>query len=359
MTKIATVPFLLGILSIATVGSPEEPRAGAKGTGAPSEAVPGIHYRFEKVADGVFCAIPDGTPYFVSNSVVIVGPESVLVVDTGAGPAEARVLQEGIKTLTDRPVAYLVLTHFHFDHASGNAAFPGALILGHEATRGLLAERAIEGRTVAGYLTGLPAQITRARAEADAEASAEKRAELTRRVASIEAYRTELSALVPLPPQVTFRDELTLWLGQREIRLVHPGRGHTAGDVIVYLPQERIVCSGDFFNGYIGYMGDAYVDEWADSLARLAALDFETVIPGHGAPFKGKDAIALVQACLRDLFAQAAELKRQGVAASLAATRIDLRAHSARFPRLAQVGFDPAAVKRIYEVIDERASLAR
>jgi glyoxylase-like metal-dependent hydrolase (beta-lactamase superfamily II) len=101
-------------------------------------------------------------------------------------------------------------------------------------------------------------------------------------------------------------------------------------------------------------MGDAYVDEWADSLDRLARLDFETVIPGHGAPFTGKARIALVQACLRDLWRQVVDLRRAGLPADEAAARVDLRAHAADFPPLAQTGFSPAAVRRIYEVLDER-----
>jgi cyclase len=143
-------------------------------------------------------------------------------------------------------------------------------------------------------------------------------------------------------------------LGHREVQLLFLGRGHTAGDVVVFLPKERVLCSGDFFNGYIGYMGDAYVDEWADSLDRLARLDFETVVPGHGTPFKGKEKIAPVQACLRDLWRQAADLRRAGVPADEAAPRVDLRAHAAHFPPLAEPGFNPVAVRRIYEVLDER-----
>ena len=91
-----------------------------------------------------------------------------------------------------------------------------------------------------------------------------------------------------MPPALTFGGSLTLWLGNREVRLVHLGRAHTAGDVVVYLPKERIIGTGDLFNGYIGYMGDAYVDEWAETLGRLAELDFETVVPGHGTRSRGK-----------------------------------------------------------------------
>jgi cyclase len=325
---------------------------------AAAPLVPGLSYRFEKVADGVFCAIASGVPYYVANSAVIVGDDGVLVVDTGAGPNEARVLRDAIRTITDRPVRYVVDTHFHFDHALGNWAFPEAAIIGHEATRALLGPDAPSGKTVAAYLAGLPAQIENARAEAEKEASPEKRAEAMRRADALRAYQEELARLIPTAPQLTFRETLTLWLGSREVRLLHLGRGHTAGDVVVFLPQQRVACTGDLFNGYIGYMGDAYVDEWADTLDRLATLDFETVIPGHGVPFKGKDAIVPVQACLRDLWHQAEALKRSGVAADEAAGRIDLRARAGRFPRLAQLGFDPVAVRRIYEVIDSRAAAA-
>jgi cyclase len=345
--------LVLCLTSSATSG---ERRPDSAGVPAQAESAPGLRYRFEKVVEGVFCAVPSGTAYYVSNSVVIVGDDGVLLVDSGAGPNEARVLRKGIRTLTDRPVQYVVDTHFHFDHAFGHQAFPEALVIGHEATRELLGPDALRGPTVAGYLASLPGQIDSARDEAAQEPEPAKRAELEGRVKSLTAYQRELSGLVPTAPRLTFSDHLTIWLGQREVRLLHPGRGHTAGDVLVYLPRERLVCTGDLFNGYLGYMGDAYVDEWARSLDRLAALDFEAVIAGHGEPFKGKEAVGPVQACLRDLWRQAEQQKKAGVSAEQAATRIDLRAHASRFPRLSQVGFEPVAVRRIYQVLDERAS---
>ncbi len=342
-------------LLVAAAAALADGRSAAAGGGSPSpEDVPGLRYRFEKAADGVFCAIPSGTPYVVSNSVVVVGRDGILLVDPGTSPGQAKVLREAIRGLGVQPVRYVVDTHFHFDHAFGNAAFAEALIVGHRATRELLGPDALAGRTVAGNLSGLPARIEKSLKDAAEEADPAKRSELERQAASLSAYRRELLALAPVPPQLTFEDRMTLWLGGREIRLLHPGRAHTAGDVLVYLPQERVLASGDFFNGYVGYLGDAYVDEWADSLERLAALDFETVVPGHGAPFKGKERIAPVQGCLRDLWRQAEMLRRTGTPAEVAAARIDLRAHAASFPRFAQVGIEPLAVQRIYQVIDGR-----
>ncbi len=320
--------------------------------------VPGLHYQLEPVAEGVFCATASGVPYYISNSVVIVGKDAVAVVDSGAGPNEARVLLAAIRELTALPIRYVIDTHFHFDHAFGNEAFAGALVVGQEATRALLDPAAPRGRTLAENLLGMPAKAQGLRQEAARETDPVKRADLARRAEAQALYREELEALRPVPPTLTFRESLTLWRGGREIRLLHLGRGHTAGDLVVFLPRERVVCTGDLFNGYIGYMGDAYVDEWPDTLERLAALDFDTVIPGHGAPFRGKQAIAPVQACLRDLWRQAEALKRAGVTAEEAAARIDLRAHASRFPRFSAVGFEPSALRRIYERIDERSAAA-
>jgi glyoxylase-like metal-dependent hydrolase (beta-lactamase superfamily II) len=253
-------------------------------------------------------------------------------------------------------VRYVIDTHFHFDHAFGNEAFGGAILIAHDATRAQLGPDALRGRTVASFAAGMPAQAAGARADALKETDPVKREDLLRRAASVEAYHRELETMRAISPALTFGDSLTLWLGNREVRLVHLGRGHTAGDIVVYLPKERIAGTGDLFNGYIGYMGDAYVDEWAETLGRLANLDFETVVPGHGNPFRGKDAIAPVQACLRDIWRQAQDLKREGASPEEAARRVDLRAHAARFPQFAKVGFDVTAIRRIYEVIDGRTA---
>jgi len=316
--------------------------------------VPGLAYRLDKVADGVYCATASGVSYYISNAIVIVGEDGVAVVDPGAGPAEARVLRAAIRSVTALPVRYVIDTHFHFDHALGNEAFEGAIVVGHDATRALLGPDALQGRTVASFAAGIPSQVAKAREDARTEGDPEKRQDLFRRAASLEAYGQELATMRAVPPTLTFSERLTLWLGSREIRLVHLGRAHTAGDLVVYLPKERIAGTGDMYNGYLGFMGDAYVDEWAETLERLAQLDFGTVIPGHGSPFQGKAAIAPVQACLRDLYRQTAALKREGVTPEQAAQRVDLRAHAGQFPRLAQVGFELTAVRRIYEVLDQR-----
>ena len=320
--------------------------------------VPGLGFDFTEVAPGVHVAIARGVPYYVANSVLIAGDEGVLLVDSSAGPGEARVLRAAIRTVTTQPVRYIVDTHFHFDHALGHTAFPEAVTIGHVATRAGL-ELGPRQPTLASNARGMPVRAAELRAQAAAETNPEKRAALLADAASVSAYGKELAALVPMASHLTFTDQLTLWLGSREVRILHLGRGHTAGDTVVFLPAERVICTGDLFNGYLGYMGDAYVDEWAATLERLAQLGFRTVVPGHGTPFEGKDRIAPVQACLRGLWTQAERFKREGLPAAEAAARVDLRAHASHFPQLAAIGFGQQAVERIYAVIDERAATGR
>ena len=116
-------------------------------------------------------------------------------------------------------------------------------------------------------------------------------------------------------------------------------------------------CTGDLFNGYIGYMGDAYVDEWAATLGRLAELDFRVVIAGHGAPFERKGGHPTRSSLHAGPLASGREVQgRRPLGRSR--SRVDLTAHASRFPQLATSGFAPLAVERIYAVIDERSAEA-
>ena len=119
------------------------------------------------------------------------------------------------------------------------------------------------------------------------------------------------------------------------------------------LPRERIVATGDLMESVLSYMGDSYPEDWIATLEKLKALDFDTVLPGHGVPFKGKALITAFQAYLRDLIAQTNALKQQGLSADNAALKVDLTKHAAMFPQIRAVGVDPAVTRRIYRVAQE------
>jgi glyoxylase-like metal-dependent hydrolase (beta-lactamase superfamily II) len=160
--------------------------------------------------------------------------------------------------------------------------------------------------------------------------------------------------LKPTPPNVTLRTNMTLYRGDREIQLRFLGRAHTAGDVVVFLPKERIVITGDMLTSALSNMSDAFVNEWVTTLDELKKLDFATVLPGHGEAFTDRAKIVYFQAYLRDVWTEVSRLKQQGVSAEEAAKRADLTKHKEHFPTINSPGVPLIAVTRIYELLDSK-----
>ena len=165
----------------------------------------------------------------------------------------------------------------------------------------------------------------------------------------------ELKEIKPTPPGTTYSTTKVLNLGGREVRLLFLGRGHTNGDTVVFLPNEKIVCTGDLMESQLAYMGDAQFDEWISTLDALKKLDFATDLPGHGAPFQDKDLITAYQKYLRDLTTQVAALRKQGRSAEMAAQEVDLTAYARYFPQIQGRGADLRGVRRMYAWMDEKA----
>jgi glyoxylase-like metal-dependent hydrolase (beta-lactamase superfamily II) len=147
---------------------------------------------------------------------------------------------------------------------------------------------------------------------------------------------------------------MTLFRGGREIQLLFFGRGHTGGDVVVYLPQEKVIATGDLLTAGVSYMGDGYLDEWADTLEELKRLDFEVVLPGHGEAFRDRQKVDYFQEYLRDLSKKIAKMHADGVSAAEAAKRIDMTNHAAHFPSITGPGVHPHAVERAYALLEKR-----
>ena len=312
-------------------------------------------HRFEEVAEGVYFATGTGAMTTMSNNLVLINDDHVMLVDSSVSPAAARGLVEGIKTLTDKPIKYVFNTHYHFDHAHGNQIFGDDVeIIGHEFVRSMLMTDVLAQRTNRSFTAGIPAQVEALRARVAGTTDAAERQRLEAQLVIQEAHGLAIQETRPTPPNVTYRDSLTLVKGGREVQLHFPGRGHTGGDSLVFLPEERIVFTGDFFvgspaAGSLPYMGDGYVEEWPASLDRLRALDFDVMVPGHGTPFREREQIDHLQAYLRDFHTQVSALHAQGVSAQDATAQVDLMAHADHYGnRVANV--DPRAVLRMYEL---------
>lgn len=310
-------------------------------------------HRFEKVADGIFYATATGSVVIGSNGVVIVNDEDVMVVDPGISAAAATTFIADVKTLTNKPIKYVVDTHYHYDHAFGNQVFgPEVTIIGHDTTRRRLnGPGSLKERT---YLTNSTAAIanrfTLLKRQIAEAADAKERAIYERQLTIHQRYADEQPKIRPTPPNATLSRDMTLHRGGREIQIRFLGRAHTDGDIVVFLPRERMIATGDMITSGLSYTGDAFVEEWPATLEAVLALDFDTVLPGHGAPFKGKDHIRNLQAYWRDFYSQATALRKQGVSPEEAAKRIDLTKHAGAIPAAKNPGVDPRGVDRIYDL---------
>ena len=315
--------------------------------------VSGAH-RFQKVADGIYYATASGTMNVGSNSPILVNDDEAIVVDSEITPAAARALVNDLKAVTNKPVRYVVDTHYHYDHAFGNQIFsPDVQVIGHDNTRlRLLTHDTMKEATFLTSVQPVPARVEALRQRIATETDAQQKAALERQVSNSLAYLEQVKEVKVTPPNVTFNDTLTLVRGGREIRLMYLGRGHTDTDVVIYLPKERIVCTGDLMESVVSYAGDSFPDDWIRTLDRLRAIDFDTVMPGHGVVFKGKGKIEAFQRYLRDVMTQVTALRKQGLSVDDAAANVDVTKYREEFASIRGVGIDAAAVRRIYQLAD-------
>ena len=319
-------------------------------TGGP--IVSGAH-RFEKVTDGIYYATASGTMTVGSNSPIILTDTEAIVIDSEITPAAARALVADLKAITDKPVRYVIDSHYHYDHAHGNQIFgPEVQVIGHENTRKRMLGNVLEQYTYLTSVEPVPARIAALRERSEKEKEPQQKALLERQIANSLSYLEQVKETRVTPPNLTFDRKMTLFRGGREIQILFIGRGHTDTDVVVYLPKERIVCTGDLMESVLSYMGDSYPEEWIATLDRLKAIDFDTVMPGHGVVFTGKAKIDAFQRYLRDVVSQAAGFRKAGLKADEAALKIDVTAHQSDFPQIRAVGIDPSGVRRLYALAE-------
>jgi len=240
-------------------------------------------FDIKKVADGVYAAVAAPAYKVNCNTAIIENDDGVMIVDTHSKPSAARVIVEKLRDITRKPVRYVVNTHFHWDHWHGNevypATYPDAEIVTNQITREAMVMKGL--KRIQDHVRQVPGEIAKLKADLQA-ASPSQRTKLEADLRLAEAYLTEVTALKPALPTIAFEQTMKLYRRDREIHLLHLGRAHTAGDVFVYLPREKVVITGDAMIGWTPFMGDGYPEEWAGTLDRLAQLDFTHIIMGHG-----------------------------------------------------------------------------
>lgn len=351
-----TLALVIGVLMLGAALWQEHRGAIAQSRTPAGTTHQGDAFRFNKVAEGVYHAVGTGALAVIGNGAVIVNDDDVVIVDDHVSPAAAWVLLEEVKRLTPKPVRYVINTHFHFDHAHGNQIFgAGVDIIGHEFTREMLTGgKSLQMPLYKSYVDPMPAQVETLRGRVAAEKDPAARAKLQTQLSVSENNLASQKELRTVPPNVTLRTEMTLFRGSREIQIKFLGRGHTGGDVVVFLPREKVVITGDFLTAALSNLSDSYPDEWVASLDALKKLDFTTVLPGHGEAFTDRAKIDYYQAYLRDVWTDVSRLKQQGVSADEAVKRIDLSRHKEHFPTTNNLGVPIIGVQRIYALLDAR-----
>jgi glyoxylase-like metal-dependent hydrolase (beta-lactamase superfamily II) len=272
-------------------------------------------FDIKPVADGVYAAIAKPAYKLNCNAAIILLDDGVLVVDTHSKPSAARALIEQIKKLTNKPVRYVVNTHFHWDHYQGNQAYPsswpaGVEIIASEATRANIEQRGIP--RVKHEIATMPREIEQLKSDWEKASDPKQKDELHSNLLQAEAYLAELRSMQVTLPTVTFDRSLILYRPSRTVEILWLGNAHTNGDVFVYLPLEKVLVTGDALHGWTPYMGDSYPYDWIRTLDAAEKLDFNQVIGGHGDVMRGKEKFELWKQYFRDLMDETARAYARG-----------------------------------------------
>ena len=251
---------------------------------------------FTQLADNAYAYTAEGDP----NTGVIIGDDCVMVIDAQATPVMAQDVIRHIRTVTDKPIRHVVLSHYHAVRVLGASGYGAANIIASRDTYDLIVERG----------------------EQDYQSEFERFPRLFQAAESIPGLTW---------PNIVFERELSVWLGKTEVRLLQLGRGHTKGDTVAWMPREGVLFSGDLVEfGATPYTGDAYLRDWPATLDRIAALEPRALVPGRGdalqTPDKVEEALRGTRAFVTKMY--------ESVRASRAAGQDLKQAYDATYARL-------------------------
>ncbi|MDL5033029.1 MBL fold metallo-hydrolase [Pelomonas sp. APW6] len=254
---------------------------------------------FDKLSEHAYAYTAEGDP----NTGIVIGDDAVMVIDTQATPVMAEDVIRRIREVTDKPIKYVLLSHYHAVRVLGASAYEPEHIIASQDTYDLIVERG----------------------EQDKASEIGRFPRLFRNVESVPPGLTW--------PTMTFTGKMTLWLGKLEVQILQLGRGHTKGDTVVWLPQDRVLFSGDLVEfDATPYAGDAYFQDWPQTLGNLAALNPAKLVPGRGAALQTPEQ---VQAGLEGTRAFVSELYaavKAGVAAGRDLNTVYREAYAALEP---------------------------
>jgi len=252
-----------------------------------------FRFEFQEIGPGVWAGVrPDSPRYPVmGNTTFVISDVGVVVFDGGGMPVMAEQIIARIRSITDKPVTHVVISHWHGDHNFGVYRFaeeyPNVQFIAHEFTnevfnssriayidrqRDFIENNREEFHKIATTGRNLDGEV---QSEAD-------RKDYVRILEDAEAIETEFNRARVTPANITFQDEFTIQSGDRTIKLLHLGHANTAGDIVMWLAEERIVATGDIVVLPSPYAFNVPPRAWAKTLRALIDLKYETLVPGHG-----------------------------------------------------------------------------
>ncbi len=276
------------------------------------------HFKLERLANGVYAAIASEQGYASCNAGIVDIGDKTVVFDTFLTPEAARDLLRVTEQLTSNRIAYIVNSHEHNDHIRGNQVFaPNVDLLSTLMTRDAIARN--EPENIKSEKATIHRGIKLLRSRFHAEKDPKRRRELALSICSMEGANRSYSELKTRLPNVTFEQKLTIHGTKRKVELL-PLAGHTASDVILHIPEERIAFMSDLlFVGMHPYLASGSPEQWKKSLAEVRKLKIKTAVPGHGPVGKSKD-IAKMLRYIESLEKLVANMIKSGKPAEKAST---------------------------------------
>ncbi len=288
--------------------------------GAPTDL-----WEIQNVADGVYFAFARPQTVINCNAAIFVNSADVLVVDAHSKPsAAAGLIAQIAQQVTTKPVRYLVNTHFHWDHIQGDAGYRDAFgkdlkVVASGATKKLEEQfsqaRLRESLDPHGHVTSpphVPALLDEARQRLSAATSPDQKARIAGEIRQLESYEREIRDFAPVLPTVTFAKTYVIKDKAHELHVEFHGRAHTAGDVVVFCPQKRVVATGDMIQGALPYMADSFPKEWPKTMDSVAKLGFDFVAGGHGTVAHGRQRLTSQRNYIEELATRVEAGKKAG-----------------------------------------------
>ena len=221
---------------------------------------------FTEIGEGLYAFTAEGDP----NSGVIIGDDSVMIVEAQATPRLANKVIDCVRQVTDKPISHVVLTHYHAVRVLGASAFDADQIIMSDTARAMVVERGQEDWV----------------------------SEFQRFPRLFEGYES-IPGLTW--PTTTFKDQMTVYLGKRKVVIRQIGRAHTAGDSVIWVPDAQTMFTGDIVEYHSAcYCGDGHYEDWGGTLDRVKAYDPQFIAPGRGDALVGRDMVAAAIENTRD-----------------------------------------------------------